>query len=291
MIGQRLVEQLLECNYKVRVLSRSSFTSTDKIEKYTGSILNSTVLDSFVRGADLLFHCAAELHNEKEMEEVNVEGTRNICDVVRNSGIAYFCFISSAGVIGRNDEKWATEASSCQPQNEYERTKYIAETIAAKKIEGCSTVILRPLNVVDTHNPGIIHAAMRGGLKDKIRFIIKGAECAHLVHAKKIASCALYFASRNYQDPEIFFVGDDELDENTFKSVWNVCRQITNTGGNCINWTLPAWLPHWVRIARNRRSNIGSIRYSSQKLRDAGFKEQWSIEKIVLESAIEYLQS
>lgn len=284
LIGKRIVEAVLKKKYDVRVLSRTGNSLPDDVTVFTGDLLNNNVLRKFMQGAKYLFHCAAELNDVSKMKSTNVEGTRILFEVAKSSGIQNICHISSAGVIGETADEIVTEETECNPQNEYERTKYLGEKIAQEKIDGCSTVVLRPLNVVDSTNPGIIEYPIRGSVKDRIRFYIKGSECAHLVHAKKVANCALYFMNKKNSSPECYIVGEDELELNTFKDVWNTYYEIVDKKSMSINVNCPALLPYYVRKIRGRGSNLGTIRYSSQKLHDTGFSDPWTMKDIVKNS-------
>ncbi len=126
------------------------------------------------------------------MSKVYIDGTQNLRNIAATSGLKYFCHISSAGVVRKTRQKWVFEDSICNPQNEYERTKYEAEKVVSQKIPHCSTLILRLINVIDDENPGGFARIVRNSLKDKLCVVLKGAKCAHLVHARYVAECAIF---------------------------------------------------------------------------------------------------
>ncbi|KAG1707510.1 D-inositol 3-phosphate glycosyltransferase [Nymphon striatum] len=224
-IGQRIVRDLLKKNIHVRVLCYSKPNLTPGIECFSGGLSDANVLQEFLSGARYLFHCAAELHNNERMQAVNVEGTEQLFKIASKSKLQYFCHMSSAGVIGITKRKWVKEDEACNPTNEYERTKYEAEKIVNTKIRHCSTVILRPVNVMDDDNAGVFSLPISHSFIDKLHVFIKGNECAHQVHAEYVAKSALFFMDKKIDRPEIFFVGNDEEDANTYKGIWNMVSE------------------------------------------------------------------
>ena len=109
----------------------------------------------FLDKADIVIHCAAELKNEQEMWKTNVLGTKIIVELVQeNNGIKYFCYLSSAGVMGKANKIELDEYTPCNPENIYEKTKYEAERVVSEKLLSCKKIILRPTNVVGTKELG-----------------------------------------------------------------------------------------------------------------------------------------
>ena len=87
IIGNRIVRLLLENEHIVRVATRKRRYMYSNADIYTGDIVDESFLDEFIAGADLVFHCAAELNDESKMWDVNVEGTRNLMDACRVAGV------------------------------------------------------------------------------------------------------------------------------------------------------------------------------------------------------------
>ena len=280
IIGKNIIQALKICGYDIRVLSRNESPNEKGIELVVGDLSSKESLSIFLANVDYLFHCAGEKNRPELMFKVNIEGTQNLFDIATTSGLKYFCHISSAGVVGKTHQKWVTEDSSCNPQNEYERTKFEAEKIVCQKIPNCSTVILRPINVIDNQNPGVYSLPIRNSLKDKLQIVAKGAECAHLVHASHVAECAVFFMDRVLEYSEVFFVGMDEDDSNTLKGVWNSFHSRTGNQKSIIRWNMPVWFPFLIRKCIGVSSNFGHIRYSSNKLRAYGFDNKWEINRV-----------
>ena len=275
IIGNRIVRLLLENENVVRVATRKRRYMHSNADVYTGDIVDESFLDEFIAGADLVFHCAAELNDESKMWDVNVEGTRKILKTAKNHKISFFCHMSSAGVVGRTNIKWVDERATCRPQNNYEKSKWEAEKLAVKGIEGCKMVILRPTNVIDEERPGVIGRLMNQSWITRLEIFIKGGECTHIIHAEDVAAAAMYFVSHKFNPPRCFFVSCDHEPLNTFAGLWSLYNAIQNRkpvdSVRPIKH-LPIFIPFILRRLVREHSNKGDVRYSSKKLLSEGFK-------------------
>jgi len=231
-----------------------------------------------------LFHCAAELQNESKMWDVNVLGTEKILHLIQSSGVSYFCYVSSAGVIGLTDSQLVDERSTCNPQNTYEKSKWAAEQLVSKGIGNCNIVILRPTNVVDEQKPGALALPIRNKCLDRISVFIKGGECAHIIHADDVADAAMYFMYKHSEKPECYIVSCDHEQFNTFGGLWSLYKAIQqgrSTEGINPGMHLPIIIPHILRRIRSGSGNYGNIRYSSAKLLSTGFCYRLGVEGVV----------
>jgi len=275
MVGRRIVEKLLNQEYIVRTLSRQMRLEQKGVVNYRGGLEDKEVLDSFVSGADFLFHCAAELKDETKMSDVNIVGTEKIMNAVKNSTIKFFSYLSSAGVVGLTNDKIVDENIPCNPITTYEKTKWEAEKIVDRGIDGCSTIILRPTNVIDEKQPGALSLPMNGSLKSLLKVVIKGGECAHIIHAEDVAKAATYFVSHKFNTPRCFFVSCDHEPLNTFAGLWSLYNAIQNQkpidSAQPVKH-LPISIPFLLRRLFRGHSNKGDVRYSSKKLLSEGFK-------------------
>lgn len=274
MIGRRIVRALQRRGYGVRILTRRE-SQVAGVEVCRADIADDQVVERFVAGASAVFHCAAELKDESRMRDVNVLGTRRIVQLVERHGVGYFCQMSSAGVIGRTTQDWIDEAAPCNPQNAYEATKLEAERIAERRVAGCTTIILRPTNVVDETHLGELQLSVDGTLRSRLKAFVKGGECAHIVHAEDVAEAAVHFLDRPPGDPRIFFVSLDHDPLNTVANLWRLHRALTGgrSGGELGPFAhLPAAVPHLLRRLRSGRGNRGTVKYSSDRLLSEGFR-------------------
>jgi len=283
MIGRRVVLALLARGCNVRVLTRR-LDQMPGVEIFRGGLSDQSVLDNFIRGADMVFHCAAQLNDEALMQEVNVVGTQAVSDAARRHQIKYLCHLSSAGVVGTAAARWIDEASPCRPQYRYEQTKFDAEACLREPIPGCSTVILRPTNVVDENHLGELALPVSASPASRLKVFIKGGECAHIVYAEDVARAALHFIDRPALEVRIFFVSLDHDSCNTVAHLWVHYRNALagkDGRGAPVFPHLPAGVPHLLRKLQGKAANRGDLRYSSRRLLAEGFQFSYNVEDIV----------
>lgn len=275
MVGRRIVAQLAEEGYQVRTLVRLNRVVRNDIDIYYGGLENEDVLEDFVAGADYLYHCAAELWDESKMWEVNVNGTRNLVRATKKSTIQKFVYLSSAGVIGIAKDKLVDENSPCNPLSLYEKTKWEAERLVNRGIEGCSVVILRPTNVVDSSQFGILESAISNTLTKKLINYLRGGECAHIVNAIDVARAALHFSRFHFDSPSCYFVSLDDDPLNTFAGINGIYEAVINHKPISTvehKNSIPLFIPYMLRKLRRGQSNWGDVKYSAQKLKSMGFE-------------------
>lgn len=290
MIGRRIVEKLLALGYQVRVLTRRQYVN-QRVRVFNASFADEATLDEFIRGADFVFHCAAELRDVSKMWAVNVLGTAKITELVDKYHIKYYCHLSSAGVVGSTSLEFVDEDTPCHPQNHYEVTKFEAEKFAARRIEGCNTIILRPTNVVDGEHLGELSLLVDGSINSLLKAFVKGGECAHIVHAEDVANAAVFFLERpSSRKPRLFFVSLDDDPLNMFSDLWALYREMEYLGKHSAITRiphLPVIVPYGLRLLVGRPGNSGKVKYSSKRLISEGFSYSFgvrkTIEKIFLE--------
>jgi O-antigen/teichoic acid export membrane protein/nucleoside-diphosphate-sugar epimerase len=284
MVGRRIVERLIRENYCVRVLSRASSYPIANVEHFREGIEDESVLKEFANGAHLFFHCAAEKSDESKMREVNVEGTKRIIEIIKASSIEYFCYISSAGVIGRTKNKRIDEKTACNPQTPYESTKCEAEKAVEKGISNCRTVILRPTNVVDLHWPGPIQSFITNSVIRRLIVFFKGAESAHIIHANDVADAALYFIDKPIKKTEIYFISRDDDPANTYGNILKFIRDGQNEehgGIDSQRYYLPIWASKLIRSLFLRADVPPDACYTAAKLLSTGFQFTTSFSDVI----------
>ena len=102
-LGNVLVRELVARNEKVRamVLPGEDLTSLEglDVEIFEGNILDKARLFEACEGVDLVFHLASVVAITEDkvdlMRQVNVEGTRNVIEAVRQAGVRRLVYTSS----------------------------------------------------------------------------------------------------------------------------------------------------------------------------------------------------
>ena len=137
-VGSHIIRQLTDRNHEVSVLVRES-SNFDLIEglphmKVIGDITNIESLEVGIPDdTEWLFHNAAIMSDwggKEHFFKVNVEGTRNILDVMRMKDIPSLIYTSSTALYGfPNLSEHMNEETPWKPMTNYQRSKAEAETL------------------------------------------------------------------------------------------------------------------------------------------------------------------
>lgn len=274
-IGRHILIKLHDLGYHIRVLTRHSSFSDRRIDVIKGDIRDLNTVKKFLNKTEIIFHCAGEIEDQSEMWAVNVKGTENLMIAAENNSIKHLFYISSVGVIGKHRGKLVNEDTPCNPLNQYEKTKYAAERIVAKGITGCSTVILRPTNVIDEYRVGALKFPISNSFIDLLKMFVIGGENAHVIHASDVADAAIFLMYKKFIRPICFIVSCDEEKYNTYGELWSLYKK----GARIKSYKevrslphLPIIVPYTFRRILRGYCNRGDIIYSMAKIKGEGFK-------------------
>lgn len=159
-IGRYFIPQLLEQGHKVRLLVRNLNKAKglfkDTCEYFIGDVTDRVSLVGCCDGIDIVYHMVAKVGNQLPSTEnlsmfraINVEGTKNIVDESKKTGVSRFIFVSSIAAMGIVKTTPITEESQCMPYLPYQVTKYEAEQLLNDyhKEDGFPCIIVRPTKV------------------------------------------------------------------------------------------------------------------------------------------------
>ncbi|MBN2597628.1 MAG: NAD-dependent epimerase/dehydratase family protein [Marinifilaceae bacterium] len=175
LVGSHLLFDLLSKGNKVRALKRKSsdtelvratfsyYTQNagklfDTIEWFDGDMLDPFSLEDALDGIEDVYHCAALVSFRKEdrnnMQDINVEGTRNLVNACLEANIRKFCMVSSIAALGSPEEKDNTvnEKTPWSPEEKrsgYSISKFKSELEVWRGIEeGLNAVIVNPSIII-----------------------------------------------------------------------------------------------------------------------------------------------
>lgn len=147
-IGRKLVLHHLSQGDTVRILSRRDFSEAKlpgSVKWYHGDLSRSSELISFVKDADILYHCAGEIRDEASMYRVHVDGTVKLVEAAKGV-IGRWVQLSSVGAYGKRSNCVISEQTELKPSGVYEVSKVKSEDLVrdAAMHGGFEFVILRP---------------------------------------------------------------------------------------------------------------------------------------------------
>lgn len=140
-IGSILTKQLLEQNYKVRVLDClffgdsgiKQFYSNENFELINGRIEDPEVAKGAVNGCSAVLHLAGLANdascdiNEEKTRLINYECTKLLLKYAKASGVSRFIYGSSASIYGAGKNTALTETSPLSPVSLYAKYRIKCE--------------------------------------------------------------------------------------------------------------------------------------------------------------------
>jgi dihydroflavonol-4-reductase len=173
-VGAAVARALLDARWQVRALARKGSDRRNlqglDVEVCEGDLNDVDSLLRAAEGCEGLFHVAADYRlgapDPAQLYRANVEGTRNVLDAARRTGVQRIVYTSSVATIGipadgtPGDEQ--TPNSLENMIGHYKRSKYLAEEVAREAAHaGLSVVIVSPSTPV---GPGDVKPTPTGQL-------------------------------------------------------------------------------------------------------------------------------
>lgn len=212
IVGSQIIRKLHADNKAVRAIKRSSSDVSwtkdinDSIEWVETDILDIIGLDKAFEGITHIVHCAAVVsfdnNNDPKMNNVNIEGTKNVLALCEKYHIQKLIYISSVATLGRpsndgivtEDSKW--ESSTLNTA--YANSKYLAELeVWRAQEEGLATVILNPSVIIGPGNWNSSSVNLFKHVKEGNPLYPTGR--LNYVDARDVANVANKFLSNNIQ--------------------------------------------------------------------------------------------
>jgi UDP-glucose 4-epimerase len=219
----------------------------------TGDIAGVMPMNLF-DGVDTVFHLAGIAHamqlpaNQQSIyQQVNVEGTQHLIELVKDSEVERFIYFSSIKAMGDPGDDCVDENLTTEPADQYGISKRKAEELVLTfgQETGRHVCCLRPTLVYGTGAKGnlerMINAIKRGRFPHLPDFHNKRS----MVSVNDLIEAAQLAVTRQEANGEIFIVSDNEH-YSTRRIYEAMCRSI---GKQIKSWQLPAWpLPIVARI-------------------------------------------
>jgi len=161
-LGSAILPELLNRGHEIKALVKEDARSLDKlpIEIVPGDILNTDSLQKMINECDALIHCAAVISINGDpggiVYRTNVEGTRLVMQMAKQSGIKRVIHISSIHdyeqrptfeILDESREKVNENAFA------YDRSKKLGEEIALSMNQpGMEVIVMNPTSIVGPYD-------------------------------------------------------------------------------------------------------------------------------------------
>lgn len=158
-IGGTAVKMLLAAGYEVNVLDDCSTGHAETVDPRAtfiqGSILDKNAVLTALNGCDAVIHFAAKSLVGESVEKpelyfhVNVDGSTNLLDCMKEAGIKRIVFSSTAATYGEPRQRPITEESVTDPTNPYGASKLKVDQLLTTRAisDGIAAISLRYFNV------------------------------------------------------------------------------------------------------------------------------------------------
>ena len=185
-IGTNLCRALLSEGHEVRVLINRTSKSLEEIpvERIPGNILDKKSLESLISGCEIVIHLAATISirgvNERDLLSININGTKNILEVITRLPVKRFIHFSSIHALIQEpfdeilDE---TRPLALKDPILYNRSKAWSEQLVSEAIKnGMDGVIINPTSVVGPNDfiPSLVGRAIIQICQNKLPGLIRG---------------------------------------------------------------------------------------------------------------------
>ncbi|MFX0122847.1 MAG: GDP-mannose 4,6-dehydratase [Candidatus Hodarchaeota archaeon] len=162
-VGSHLIERLLLDNHSIVCIDDFSTGKEENLDnirneiKLTeGDIRDIDVIQKTVNEIDCIFHLAAQISVKRSVRDplfdasVNIEGTINLLEAIKNSSVKRFIYISTGGAIyGEPVTIPVSETTLEKPISPYGISKLAGEKYLQwfHKVYGLPYTIIRPANI------------------------------------------------------------------------------------------------------------------------------------------------
>lgn len=192
-IGTRLCKRLKDSGQDFVIIdknvSQSFPDATVKTDVRDIDSLRKTI------NGDVIINLAAEHRDDVRpkslYDEVNVQGTRNVCQVAREKGIQKIIFTSSVAVFGFAPPN-TDENGRFAPFNDYGRTKLEAEYIyrewQAEDPLNRSLIIIRPTVTFGEQNRGNVYNLLNQIAKGRFIMVGSGENHKSMAYVENVAA-------------------------------------------------------------------------------------------------------
>lgn len=218
--GSHLVKVLANNGDRVVGLVRKS-SNCDRlancdVELVYGDITDSAALQQAMIGVDVVFHTAAYVElgivNEKEMERVNVAGTRTVLEVAFACRVSKIVYCSTIGIFGDTGGQAINEGFKRTQQgfsSAYDRTKYLAQEIVDSfASQGLPVVSILPSGIFGADDPHF-RPILQQFIKRRLKLWAGGSRVTGIVHVDDLAAAMILAAEKGINgDKYIISAGD-----------------------------------------------------------------------------------
>lgn len=268
-IGTRLCKRLNSSQRNFQILDKQK-SQTFPALTIECDIRNREQLIATDTTASVIINLAAEHRDDVRpkslYDEVNVQGSRNVCALADAKGIQTIIFTSSVAVYGFS-EQGTDESGRINPFNDYGRTKYEAELIykewQAKDPDTRSLIIVRPTVVFGEQNRGNVYNLLKQIASGRFVMIGNGKNRKSMAYVENVTAFIEYSEKMGVGVHTYNYIDKPDFDMNSL--VERVQAALGKKTG--IQFRLPYWLGMLVGYTFDLLSWISGKKFPISSIR------------------------
>ncbi len=219
--GSHLVRRLLADGHDVHTIDYQEGLFYDELKQRGAKIELGTVADrAFCRQAversepEVVYHLAAAFRQmdvpKRHYWDVNVEGTRYVCDAAREQGARKFVYCSTQGVHGHIADPPGDENSPIAPEDYYQYTKHEGEKVVNEIVEktGYDATTVRPTAIYGPGDPARFLMMYERSLGGSFMMFGSGNTTYHPVYIDNLVDLFLLAAEKGKKG-EAYIAADE----------------------------------------------------------------------------------
>ncbi|MDD3818994.1 MAG: NAD(P)-dependent oxidoreductase [Actinomycetota bacterium] len=218
--GSKLVEYLIDKGHDVIALDNQKGIMYDYLlgkgaNIVLGSVTDRETVKKSLEGVEGVFHLAAAFRQvnatQKTYWDVNVEGTRIVCEESLKRPVRKFVYCSTQGVHGNIKNPPGDENSPIEPADYYQYTKYEGEKVVREfAAKGLKSVIIRPTAIYGPGDPERFFFLFRFAKKGKFYMFGNGKAFYHPVYIDNLNDGFYLAFESDKNNAEAYIIGDKE---------------------------------------------------------------------------------
>lgn len=186
-IGSRVVHQLVAAGHAVVALVRDPTKAASLarvgVNLARGDVTDKESMRGAMAGADGVFHIAGwyrvAARDKSPAERINVQGTRNVLELMKELGIPKGVYTSTLAVFSDTRGELVDESYRYDGPHltEYDRTKWVAHYEVAEPLieQGLPLVIVMPGAVYGPGDHSLVAQSLAAYLRKRLPMVPKGA--------------------------------------------------------------------------------------------------------------------
>ncbi|HEV3127440.1 MAG TPA: aminotransferase class III-fold pyridoxal phosphate-dependent enzyme [Solirubrobacteraceae bacterium] len=213
-LAGRLVQEGVPVRCLVRVTSDTSLLESLDVDIAAADLTSPDGVARAVKGCRYVVHCGALVSDwatAREIERINVAGTRNVLNAAAAAGVERFVHFSTTDVYGHPGGPAVTETHmATRFRNWYAQTKLAAEA-EVRRVEGShgmNVVILRPATVYGPRSREVVGEIARAIRAGNMLLIDRGRAIAGLVYVDNLIDAAILALRQETASGHAFNVTD-----------------------------------------------------------------------------------